>query len=459
MANFELSDPRNFGRIKHLQSDGKNRLYVVDNNGFLYALSIDNFKEIWKIKLEYEQVANFEVSPNGTTLAITYNYIKTATKKLEIRNCKNGHISLHLKQTPDCYEAYYLADVVDNTTLYPYKMVYNPQGTQLAIWYQNHGFDENKCIAKEEEKLIIIDPITGDILASKNKIPNDFSYRKCEGNYPFVFSKEGKHLMIANCRGELNVYDAHSLKLIRQKSFETAIQHIEQTVLKTKVSKSSQLAFISLSLQPNGSLISNIGKKGRFFSISADMEQLNYIGQFHKNTATTCTFSPKGAMFMLNGHQVNLWDLNDPQALLCTETPHAYAAKTACFHPKKRALIIGSKRSLKIVAPCPVTTVHIADTFTATGHYVQAETSFSVVGQGNIEWAYDDLIIYHKYAKNKILSTHSLGFSHLFNSRQNIPDASQLRIKTDMPGIYTIFGGTKKRWNRQQVLEHLDNWD
>lgn len=458
LANFKLSDTRNFGRIKHLFTDRKNGLYVVDNNGFLYAFSANDFKEKWKVKLDYEQVADFNVSPDGTSIAICYNYIKTATKQLEIRNCSNGQINLRLKQIPDCYGSYYLLDVVDNTTLYPFKTAYNPQGTKLAIWYQNHGFDEQKCIASHEEKLIIIDPTTGDILASKRQIPEEFTFGKCAGNYPFLFNQAGNQLLIANCRGEINSYDAQNLDLIANYSFIEQMNHIDLNLLKTKATKSTKMPFNSLQRQPDGTLIAGIGKKGQFYSIERDLKTIHYLGQLSKGTATSCIFSPEGSMVMINTQQLNLWDLDYTEALLCAETPQAHAAHTVCFHPQKRALIVGTKRTLKIVAPCPVSAVHISDTFTATGHFIQAETSFSVHGEGNIEWAYDDKIIYHKYAKNELISTQCLGHSQLFNSVQNIPFSSQLRIKTDIPGIYTIFGGTKTRWNKQQVIDHLEDW-
>ena len=188
VANFTLSDAKNYGRIKFLDTDNKGNVFVVDNNGYLYALSGVDFSEKWKIHLGYEHILNMSASPDGKTLAICYNYIKTATKKLEIRNTQNGRVLLKIKEKPDCYEDSYFVDVVDNTTLYPFNLCYSPDGSKLAVWFKNHGFDENKCIAILEEKLLIINPLSGDILVSRKHIPKDFEWDKCNSKFPFALA-------------------------------------------------------------------------------------------------------------------------------------------------------------------------------------------------------------------------------------------------------------------------------
>ncbi|BDS09948.1 hypothetical protein [Aureispira anguillae] len=153
-----------------------------------------------------------------------------------------------------------------------------------------------------------------------------------------------------------------------------------------------------------------------------------------------------------------MWDITTQEPVFYTEAPNTFDANTVRFHPIKKAIIVGTKRTLKLIAPCSSSQIHIDNTFTPTGHFLQAETSFSVRGAGKIFWAYDNKIIYHKYAKEQEISTENLGYSALFNSSQNIPQSTELHLKTDQPGIYTIFGGTSKQMTNTAVLKSLPNW-
>ncbi len=458
VANFTLSDPRNFGRIKFLETDGKGSIYIIDNNGYLYALSAEDMTERWKTHLGYEHILDFTVSPDDKTLAICYNYVKTATKKLEVRRTDNGRITLKIKQVPNCYEDYYLADVGSNTTLYAYKTAYNPDGSRLAVWFRNHGFDENKCIAIMEEKLIIIDPENGDILTSRTHIPEDFEWKRCESDHPFVFSADGKSLYIGNCRAQIAQYDSKTLKLIKSVNFTEPINRIEREELNEKGSKKAKLGIGELFVQKDGSILAGAGKKGRVYKINDDLSSINIISEKTGNQRAHFSMSPDLQMIMLNSNNINLWNLKDKKPLFNAETPGAFDANTVRFHPTKKALIVGTYRTIKIIAPCPVTKIHIGEKFTATGHFLNAETSFCVQGKGEIQWAYEGREIYHKYAKEDVISTEILGYGSLFNSLQNLPAPTELFIKTDTPGTYTIFGGTMSRQTNREVLLNLTSW-
>lgn len=458
VANFQLSDTKNHGRIKYLDTDQKGNIYAIDNNGYMYALNGNDFSETWKVYLGYEHILNMEASPDGKTIAICYNYIKTGTKKLEVRNAENGRILLKIKRKPRCYEESYFADVVGNTTLYPFDIAYSPDGSKLAVWFKNHGFDENQCKAHLEEQFIIMSPLTGDVSASRQHIPNDFEWKKCTTNYAFAFSPDAQSIYISNCKGELVQYDSKTLTPIRQKAFGTEIQQLLKEQLGDKGSKKFKFSFHTLQTQKNGDLITSIGKQGRIFRIKADLSSMHYVTQNQGALDGHFSFSPDASMLMLNGHQTNLWDLNTKQPILYTQVPNAFDANTVRFHPIKKAIIVGTKRNLKILAPCPLSTIHIGNNFTPTGHFLNAETSFSVRGSGRIYWAFGKQEIIHKKAKETEIATEILGYSNLFNNEQNIPQPTQLQIKTDQPGTYTIFGGTKRAMTNKEVLQNLENW-
>ncbi|BDS09950.1 hypothetical protein [Aureispira anguillae] len=133
-----------------------------------------------------------------------------------------------------------------------------------------------------------------------------------------------------------------------------------------------------------------------------------------------------------------MWDITTQEPVFYTEAPNTFDANTVRFHPIKKAIIVGTKRTLKLIAPCSSSQIHIDNTFTPMGHFLQAETSFSVRGAGKIFWAYDNKIIYHKYAKEQEISTENLGYSALFNSSQNIPQSNRIAPK-NRPAWYLYY--------------------
>jgi len=458
IANFTLSDEKNHGRIKFVDTDNKGNVFVVDNNGYLYAFDGKDFSEKWKVKLYYEHINKMEVSPNGETLAICYNYIKASTKKLEVRNAINGRIILKIKRVPRCYDESYFVDVAENTTLYPYNIAYSPDGTKLAVWFKNHGFDENQCKATFEEQFIIMSPTRGDVFASKNELPKDFYWERCDADFPFVFSADGKYVYVANCKAQVAKYDVEDLDLVMVDNFGERIHTILTEQFGEKGSKKSNFPFHELAVQKDGSILTSVGKEGRIFKIKPDLSEIYYVTQNQGTIDGHFSFSPDWTMAMFNANHINLWDLKSKKPVLYTETPAAFDANTVRFHPKKRALIVGTKRTIKILALLPSSKMHLSDTFKSTGHFLNPETSFSVRGKGKISWAYDDKIMFHKYAKDDEIVTEILGYSSLFNSQQNLPKPSELRLKTDNPGFYTIFGGTTKPMTDKEALQSLDNW-
>lgn len=458
VANFKLSDSKNSSKIIQIETDQKGHIYIADNNGYLYCLSGEDFLEQWKVKLSHEDISDMAASPDGKTIVICYNYIKAGTKKLEIINALNGRTLLKIKRTPACYEPSYLSDVVDNTTLYPANVAYSPDGSKLAIWFQNHGFDEKQCKANLEEQLVVINPLTGDVYASKREIPNDFGWKKCEGKHLFAFSSDGQSIYVSNCKAQIAQYKSNDLSLLNIADHGENIDQILTEQFHEKGSKKLKFPLQELMVQKDGSLITSTGKNGHIFKISNDLNSIQHITQNQGNQDGHFSLSPDGSMAMFNSNHINLWDIATQQPIFYAETPNAFDAHTVRFHPTKRALIVGTKRTIKIIAPCPTSKVHIDKIFTPTGHFLLAETSFSVRGAGKIQWAYGDKVIYQKYAKEQEISTENLGYSGLFNSIQNIPQSTELYLKTDTPGTYTIFGGASQPLSPTAILKSLANW-
>lgn len=459
LANFELSDNSSQSKIIYVDTDKKGSVYIIDNSGYLYHLSVNDFSEKWKVKLTYEHITDVAVSPNGKSIAICYNYIKTGSKKLEVRDTKDGRVLFHLKRVPDCYEASYFMDVIENTTLYPANIVYSSDGSQLAVWFKNHGFDENQCKSSLEEQLIIINPLTGFVQAYKRAIPEDFEWTKCDQKPHFVFSPKGDYLYISNCKAQIAQYKTSTLELVRAANFGQKINAIFTQELDDKGSKKSNFPLHELTIQQNGDLITSVGRNGRIFRIEASLNAIHYVTQNQGSSNGHFSFSPDWSMAMFNSDHINLWDLDCQTPILQVETPNTFDANTTRFHPSKRAIIVGTKRTLKIIAPCPISRVYIDKNFTATGHFISAETGFSVRGKGTIYWAYDDKIIHQKNTKEDEISTEILGYSSLSNDRKNLPESHELRLKTDQPGIYTIFGGSSEKMTKFEILNGLTNWN
>ena len=458
LANIELSDKSNQSKIIYIDTDKEGGVYAVDNSGYLYHFHVNDFTEKWKVKLSDKHIIDLAVSPNGKSIAICYNYIKTGSKKLEIRETQNGRITMKYKRVPACYEESYFVDVMENTTLYPSSLAYSSDGSKLAVWFKNHGFDENKCKASHEEQLVIIDPIKKVVLASRRAIPTDFESAKCDQEHHFVFSPDGKYIYIGNCKAQIAQYRTDNLELIRTANFGQRINAILTQKLEGKGSKKSNFPLHELTIQQNGDLITSVGRNGRIFRIEANLNAIHYVTQNQGSSNGHFSFSPDWSMVMFNSNHINLWDLGSQSPILQVETPNAFDAHTTRFHPTKRALIVGTKRTIKIIAPCPISHVYIDDQFTPTGHFFSAETGFSVRGKGKIYWAYDDKIIHQKNAKEDEISTGILGFSSLSNNAQNLPESHELRLRTDQPGIYTIFGGSSKKMTRLEILGDLLDW-
>jgi len=458
LANFELSDSSNQSKIIYVDTDNKESVYAVDNSGYLYCFSVHDFSEKWKVQLSHKQIVDLAVSPNGKSIAICYNYAKTGNKQLEIRETQQGRITMKYKRVPACYEESYFVDVIENTTLYPASLVYSSDGSKLAVWFNNHGFDERKCKSSLEEQLVLIDPLKKVVLASRRAIPEDFELAKCDQKPHFVFSPDGKYIYISNCKAQIAQYKTDNLELIRTVHFGNRINAILTQKLNENGSKKLNFPLQELAVQQNGDLITSLGRNGRIFRIEANLNSIHYITQNQGSSNGHFSFSPDWSMAMFNSNHINLWDLNSQSPILQVTTPSTFDAHTTRFHPTKRALIVGTKRTLKIIAPCPITCVYIEDTFTPTGHFLTAETGFSVRGNGTIYWAYDDKIIPQKNAKENEISTEILGYSSLFNTIQNLPKSHELRLKTDQPGMYTVFGGSSKKMTRRDILDNLPNW-
>jgi WD40 repeat protein len=458
LANFELSDSSNHSKIIYVDTDKKDAVYAIDNSGYLYRFSISDFSETWKIKLSDKHITDLAVSPNGKSIAICYNYIKTGSKKLEIRETQYGHVIMKYKRVPDCYEESYFVDVMENTTLYPSSLVYSSDGSKLAVWFKNHGFDENQCKSSYEEQLVIIDPIKKVVLASRRAIPEDFESAKCDQKHHFVFSPNGEYIYIGNCKAQIARYRTDNLELIQTANFGQRINAILTQKLDDKGSRKSNFPLHELTIQQNGDLITSVGRNGRIFRIEANLNTIHYITQNQGSSNGHFSFSPDWSMAMFNSNHINLWDLNSLSPILQVETPNAFDAHTTRFHPSKKAIIVGTKRTLKIIAPCPISRVYIDDKFTPTGHFISAETGFSVRGKGKIYWAYGDKIIHQKNVKEDEISTGILGYSSLSNDAENLPESHELRLKTDQPGIYTIFGGSSKKMTKIEILNNLLNW-
>jgi WD40 repeat protein len=459
LANIELSDPSNQSKIIYVDTDKEGGVYVVDNNGYLYHFSGDDFTEKWKVKLSDKHIIDLAVSPNGKSIAICYNYIKTGSKKLEVRETQYGRITMKYKRIPACYEESYFVDVMENTTLYPSSLVYSSDGSKLAVWFKNHGFDERACKASHEDQLVIIDPIKKIVLASRRAIPQDFESSRCDQKQHFVFSPNGEYIYIGNCKAQIAQYRTNNLELIRTAGFGQRINAILTQELDEKGSKKSNFPLHELAIQQNGDLIASFGRNGRIFRIESSLNAIHYITQNQGSSNGYFSFSPDWSMAMFNSNHINLWDLSSQSPILQVATPSAFDAHTVRFHPTKKALIVGTKRTLKIIAPCPITRVYIDNQFTSTGHFVSAETGFSVRGKGKIYWAYDDKVIHPKNAKVDEISTEILGYSSLSNTIQNLPESHELRLKTDQPGMYTIFGGSSKKMTTLEILNNLPFWN
>jgi len=340
LANFKLSDDSNQSKIIYIDTDKKEGLYVIDNSGRLYCFSVNDFSEKWSVQLAYDYIIDMAVSPDGKTIAVCYNYIKTGCKKLEIRATQDGRVLLKLKRIPDCYQTSYFMDVVENTTLYPSSVVYSSDGSKLAVWFKNHGFDENQCKSSLEEQLIIMDPFTGVIQVSKRAIPEDFGLAKCDQKYHFAFSLDGNYIYIGNCKAQIAQYKTKDLKLVRVVDFGQKINAIFTQQLDDKGSKKSNFPLHELTIQQNGDLITSIGRNGRIFRIEGSLGSIHYVTQNQGNSNGHFSFSPDWSMAMFNSNHINLWNLKNQSPILQAEIPNTFDAHTTRFHPTKRAIIL-----------------------------------------------------------------------------------------------------------------------
>jgi len=459
VANFNLSDERNWGRIKFVSATKDNWIYVVDNNGFMYALHALTFEEKWKIKLRSQYVHKMEVAPDGKSIVVAYTYTKAFTKTIDIFDTEEGNLLRQLKRKTSCYEATYLSEVIEKTTLYPDDFCFSPDGSKLAVWYNNHGFSTLDCNAEELHEFVVYNAATSEVIASRHHIKDDFGRKKCNNTYPFVFTNDSQSILMTDCYGKILRYDANNFKILGIKSFEGELAVIIEEVLKGNFGKTE--GFSALQMQGDGSILANVDgrKAGWLFRISKNLRELTYITTNQATEASHLSFSPNKAMIMCNADCINLWALDNQQPIFYDEAPKAVDANTVRFHPTKKAIIVGTNRTIKILAPCPISRVEIGRDYTPTGHFLNAGTTFSIRGNGKIYWAYGHLKIYKKFATQDAIATENLGFGRLFNRNNNIPHTIELKVKTNTPGKFLIFGGTKRAMTAPQTVQSLAEWE
>lgn len=455
-ANFTLSDKDNLGRIKFLEFDQVGNLYVIDNNGYLYALSYKNLDERWKVHLGHEAIQDFKVSPNGKTLSICYNYIKTATKKLEIRRTLNGSILLKIKQKPECYDNNYFLDVIEQTTLYPFKSVYAPDGNSLAVWFKNHGFDENKCKARYEEKLIILDPENGELIAQRNQIPLDLKTPSCDHIPTITFDPQGDKILIGSCEGKIAIYSADQLQLLQTYSILDFIEPTKELNLnfaKKQISKINDLIYLN-----NDQIVLSLNKLKNHFIWNLKDNSMDPILLSDHIESGRLILAQNLDYSMLNNESMHLIDNKDGKLLFSIELSRTNPVLTAKFHPQKEAIILGTKRTLKLFSKGIKKQIQLSENFEKSGLFLSAETDFCVQGKGKIFWAFDEQEIVNKKDNSDLIFTEIGGFGNLYNNKYNIKDIKSLKLKTDSPGVFDLYGAYTSKVSCQELYQKLNPW-
>ena len=175
-ATIKMPDFEEHNNITYLEVLPGKGILVATRAGDIWCLSPDDLSVIWKNKLHSEHIIQLKPSPTGSTFAVTYSSAKAYYKSVEIRSGADGSL-LHAvtRITPyKCgYNAEFLKDTYQNTTLTAWEVVYSPDGKRVAVWYNNHG-PNLECQAIELEEIIIVNTQTGDIEAVREGFIWDF---------------------------------------------------------------------------------------------------------------------------------------------------------------------------------------------------------------------------------------------------------------------------------------------
>lgn len=459
IANFKLSDPSNWGRIQFVKASKNNRLYVVDNNGFIYCIDAFTFKEYWKKKLRSQYISHLLVSTSGQHIVVAYQYARSFTKTLDIIDGDSGDIIRQIRRYPTCYEPGYLYDMIENTSLYPGELVLSPDGNRLAVWFHNHGFNTLNCLADEIYELCIFDVQTGTLISQSKQIKQYIDGITCNEQFLFAFDKKGTSLWLTDCAGKIIEIDIKTMKIIRERSFTEDIKRLIHE-LDIPISRESY-PFSSLAVQDDNTIMTSvhIRSKGIIFKIDATLKNFSHVTLNQDMDQGHILYSPNTAFVMMNANRMNIWELSSRKPILYDDVPKAIDGNTVCFHPSKEAIVVGTDRTLKVLAKCHKSTLTIqSNQLTGTGHYIAPSTTFSVRGKGRLNWAYEDVRIYKKYSQKNELSTDNLGKSRLFNKKGNLMAGTELYIQSNLDGVFEIFGGFDQSMTPQEAIQQIPIW-
>lgn len=469
-ATIKMPDFESNNNITFLEVLPGKGILVATESGEIWCLSANDFSVIWKNKLYSEYVIQLKPSPDGSTFAVSYSSSKTNYKRTEIRSGADGSLLYEIKRiTPyKCgYSVEYLKDVNEQTTLTPWEITYSPDGSKLAVWYNNHGPNLD-CQAIELEEIVIINAKTGNVEAVREGFIWDFWTRGgakqeilCGDFFPMTFDKTGNYLYVADCSSTVIKYDVSNLRPVKFGFLFNQIEKIITVDLGIELLRHS-FPLDEIYCQKDGSLLATYGGQGvgYIFRISEDLNSVTYVTANQGSEYANISFSPNGNMAMFNSSAINLYDLIEKRPVFYRQTA-GFAAEVARFHPTKKAFLYGFDNYIKVVAQVPVSQVYVGTEFTSTGHYVNPYNAFAIKGSGKILWAFGDYEIYHLYAKDNELITSgwlARNAGAAYDNESNIPTPKELRVKSDSPGTFTIYGGMKRPMTEVELLQSLPSW-
>jgi WD40 repeat protein len=470
-ATIKMPDFEERNNITYLESLPGQGILVATEAGDIWCLSPDDLSVNWKNKLFSEHVVQIHPSPTGSTFAVSYTSAKANEKSVEIRSGADGSL-LHsiLRITPyKCgYNAEYLKDVPQQTTLEAWEIAYSPDGSKIAVWYNNHGPNID-CQAIELEEIVIINTSSGAVEAvregfiwdiwKENGVKKEIA---CGDYFPMTFDQTGQYLYVADCSSTILKYNATNLKLVKSISFFNQIEKIITVDLGIELLR-NRFPLDEIYCQADGSLLVSYGGQGvgYVFRVSPDFSDVELITTNQGSEYASISLSPNGSMAMVNSSAVNLYDLQQKKPVFYRQTA-GFAAEVARFHPTKQAILYGWDNFIKVIAKVPISEIYIGEDFTPTGHYINPHNVLAIRGQGKILWAFDDYDIYHLYAKDNELVTSgwlATGLSPAYDNENTIKQPAELKVKSTEPGNFTIFGGSLSPKTQIEVLQALPEWN
>lgn len=439
-------------RSTDISKDG-NFFAIGDEEGNVVVYDLNQLEVLWKKQIYSKDipVTIVKFNPNNKQLAVSSGYYANASQEFYILEILSGKtikkIPVEVSPNPVC-------KAVGNT-LDPIGLEWSSDGSTLFTLYTSHKLaNTGDCLIAAEKYIYLRNFQTGSIDII-NVALDPFKYPErdepdivwIEARQFFNISKDSKIIGVTSGNSRVCLYNTGNNKKLSLKKTSRAIYY--------------WLEELGIDASYNGSII--FDSKGNIYTalgipaglantvivkLNPDMTKITPMAKVNE-PLPKIILSPDENYLMVNSDIINLWDLRTNKSVF--HGPWAKIDGDLClFHPKKRAILLISKRFIYFLVERPRVKLNLTKKWQKTGYYVDERNSFFIYGNGRFKVGYGTWLR-DSWFKDSVY------FNEYCSQDDDLNEYGELQFLAETPGVFYLYGGKNEEEYKMTLSEFINS--